>query len=348
MINNFLKTISFNLINLNKDEPDGEKSALKVAHSAFYTLVKSRNAEQVHKMLDSGYNPDERNVIKFLAHYYHFDLDYKRSHGYKMVGLVNDSVMRQREENPNIFKDSFFKKSVGQYYIAIYLRNLMRMDVQRVNFSKLDLNARITFVAKYEQLIKKIEDKESSFYTGDYKNKYKKLQEIINSGVSEVIQKLEINTSASGSLIAKKVEKLIGDKISPEFQNVITSIDTKMFEFAKTKISLDVEDSIIIKKIIEEDIPSMVSSVALLPLEMQSSYKNIEGVAVKDSLLKLLKSYKKTIDGIIDKTINAHAESVDKGLQINRAYIDKINQTRTNAQSTLDERDLKSLSVNKK
>lgn len=309
----------------NRKKEQGE--AYMEATETFNELVRGKNPVAAHKMLEKGFMPNEKSVNLFLAEYPHFERDYRGETAHITVELLIKSITAQKLINgqESQFTDKYFKKKASNYYISDGLKKLMGLSIKIGNFENLKLNEKIKFVASYTKVLGEIKEVELTFQLKSFIHTRDACQKILEGGINNLMEDFELKHSSS--MIAKKIGSLVQEKLSPEVQKIIKNIDEKMHAFDSTKIGLEIEDKIVIDKIMKEDIPAMVSSVALLPQEMQRGYKNQDGLEVKDRLFTLLNSYAATIDGILEKAKANHLRHVEKGLKINQQYIDKIQQS---------------------
>ncbi len=312
-------------------KPGTEKT--RQLSDAFNVLIKHHKLAQLHEMLESGYAVNEENTNLFFEQLIHFKEADMKNYFPGLFKLFNSSI-EQGVNNGTFERNSLYTIANKKDYMdstfkaAINLKFLIGHTLMLKHFEEMNLTKKIEFSKRLEDLLWQIEQNYTSFYRiyieaidlPYFKEILKKLDTIISGGVADL---LSTNLEASS---VKALSRNVEEKLSPELVNLIKKIQTRVEDFTKSKIELGMQEQIVIKKIMNEDIPLMASNVALLPVDLQKNFINEEGQDVQGALLNLLKGYKDTIYGILDMAEEQKAQSVHKELKINTKYIDKVRQ----------------------
>lgn len=296
---------------------------------AFNALAKGYKLEQIKNILESGYDVSEDNVDTFFGYVHGADYKNRSTNVNAIVELFYQNI----QASPTFNVERLFKKNMEDTTYSSWadgsrqVKKLLGYRLKVREFNELSLPKKIEFSQKFQAQIELIKSgafniHEDYFDTKPYKEVIKKLDTIISGGMSDLIE-APAKKAGTKNFITKTLE----EKLSPELTALIKEIEKKVEQFNASKIELDVEQKLIVKRIMEEDIPLMASNVALLPQELQKNFTNEEGLDVKSALLKLLKGYQETIYAIIDNANSLQASNVHQQLKINTNYIEKIRQT---------------------
>ncbi len=312
----------------------------------FDALAKGGQISQISDMLKGGYTVDEQNTVAFFDNWHEISNEDLKLHLGDVFGLIYSSIERTIEiNNPKKF-DIGRALKLRKDHDAMYdskiresekIKKSFAIWLEAKNFDNLNITQKINFNHKFKEEVKNLGKYVSSYYNqylGDSIAKIetisKNMDNVISSGVGQIMEMEELKKPVS---VSKEIEA----RLSPELLAIIQEIEKKVSNFNETKIELGMQERVIIKRIMEQDIPLMATSAALFPVELKTKFINDDGQDVNSALLDLVKGYKDTIWGIIDSAEQMAVQKFHKDVKINRVYIDKIQASNVGA---LDSREV--------
>ncbi len=302
----------------------------------FDALIESVNLTAVNKMLEAGFVPNLvnfKNYINFIERVSPTQIEESRQRVINSVGLMLEAMTRGQEKGIKYFSEDYanLKSQPSDFEISGRLQpvvNFFKYCTNMDAFNEMDVIDKIKFKSNLENVLFELKYKwpfhDVVNENDSVKNLLPAMEQSVESGLNVILS--SISTREQNNLASKRLNKIIQNNIDPVVAKRISDLESAVAQFYLTNSNIDVQDKILIDRIIEEDIPKLISGTALLPVDIQGEYKNAQGLSVKEALNSLIEKYEATISGIIGKVTIDAANQVHKEMEINTRYINKVRQ----------------------